>query len=217
MNIKDLLQDDALKVLEDQIILSCGRWSKDHDYTDEQSLLEVRQNIINRRVLQYQELLLPDIIAFNDAMSEALRKMFDKAHAIYEANKDFSKDIEVEAYCFLGRDYPVLHPLQGENRQELWDALQDSGWNPLYYSGVTFPLGLGLSGFNDLSSNDFDDFIGMNCPPPNWNEGLDQELTKDLHLTSAFHNLFDHTKFAITDFIYCREFYCEVKVDLDFM
>ena len=214
MNIKDLLQDDALKVLEDQIILSCGRWSKDHDYTNEQSLLEVRQNIINRRVLQYQELLLPDIIAFNDAMSEALRKMFDKAHAIYEANKDFSKDIEVEAYCFLGRDYPVLHPLQGENRQELWDALQDSGWNPLYDSGVTFPLGLGVSGFNDLSSNDFDEFIGMNCPPPNWNEGLDQELTKDLHLINAFHNLFDHTDFAITDFIYCRSFYYEIKVEI---
>ena len=35
MNIKDLLQDDALKALEDQIIMSFeGLWSKDHDYTD---------------------------------------------------------------------------------------------------------------------------------------------------------------------------------------
>ena len=77
MKIKDLLQDDALKALEDQIIMSFeGCWSKDHDYTDERSL-----------------------------------------------------------------------------------------------------------------------------------------MTKDLHLIDAFHNLFDHTDFAITDFIYCREFYYEIKFE----
>ena len=102
MNIKDLLQDDALKALEDQIIMSFeGCWSKDHDYTDERSLIQVRQNIINHRVLQHQDLLLPDIIAFNDAMSEALREMFDKAHAVYEANKGFGEDVEVEACCYI--------------------------------------------------------------------------------------------------------------------
>jgi len=98
MNIEDLLLDDALKALEGQIIMSFeGLWSKDHDYTDERSLIEVRKTIINHRVLQHQDLLLPDIIAFNDAMSEALREMFDKAHAVYEANKGFGEDVEVEA------------------------------------------------------------------------------------------------------------------------
>ena len=119
--------------------------------------------------------------------------------------------MEIWACCYLGNDYPALHPMQGENRQELWNALQDSGWNLLYDTGVFFPLR--LIGNYDPNSNDFDDFIGMNCPPPNWNEGLDQELTKDLHLTQAFHNLFDHTDFAITDFIYCRDFYYKIKVE----
>ena len=81
----------------------------------------------------------------------------------------------------------------------------------LYEGGVASPLK--LTGNYDRVFNDFDDFIGMKCPPPNWNEGLDQKLTKDLHLTQAFHNLFDHTDFAITDFIYCREFYYEIKVE----
>ena len=184
MNIKDLLQDDALKALEDQIIMSFeGLWSKDHDYTEERSLLQVRQNIINHRVLQHQDLLLPDIIAFNDAMSEALREMFDKAHAVYEANKGFGEDLEVEACCYLSNDYPALHPVQGEDRQDLWNALQDSGWNLLYEGGVAFPLQ--LRGNGDPNSNDFEEFIGMKCPPPNWNEGLDQELTKDLQLISS--------------------------------
>lgn len=212
MNIKDLLQDDALKALEDQIIMSFeGLWSKDHDYTDERSLIEVRKTIINHRVLQHQDLLLPDIIAFNDAMREALREMFDKAHAVYEANKKIDENVEIWACCYLSIDYPALHPVQGENRQELWNALQDSGWNLLYDTGVFFPLR--LIGNYDPNSNDFDDFIGMNCSSPNWNEGLDQELTKDLHLIQAFHNLFDHTDFAITDFIYCRDFYYKIKVE----
>lgn len=60
----------------------------------------------------------------------------------------------------------------------------------------------------------FDSFIGMDCPPPNWNEGLDPELTKDLHLISQFHNLFQHMLFAITDFIYVRKFRTEIKIEI---
>lgn len=209
MIIKDLLQDDALQALEEQIIMSFdGCFNNIHDYTEERCLLQVRQNIINHRVLKHQELLLPDIIAFNDALREALRKMYDKAHAIYETNKELGEAVSVDANCYLRNDYPALHPLQSDNRQDLWNALQDSGWNVLYDSGVTFTLELP----RDMNET-FNDFIGMNCPPPNWNEGLDQELTKDLHLIQAFHNLFDHTDFAITDFIYCRDFYIEIKVE----
>ena len=208
MSIKEILQDYALQELEEQIIMSYdGPFSKLHDYTNERCLLEVRRHIINHYVLQHQEALLPDIIAFNDALREALRKMYDKAHEVYEVNKGLGEDVEVEACCYLGNDYPALHPVQSENRQDLWGALQDSGWNLLYDSGVTHPFVL-----NRDAKETFDDFIGMNCPPPNWNEGLDQELTKDLHLIDAFHNLFDHTEFAITDFIYCRNFFYEIKV-----
>ena len=78
-----------------------------------------KMELINQYMLQRQEELLPDIIAFNDALREALHKMFDKAHAVYEANKDFGEDVTVEACCFLGNNYPALHPLQGENRQDL--------------------------------------------------------------------------------------------------
>lgn len=65
---------------------------------------------------------------------------------------------------------------------------------------------------SDIDEN-FDSFIGMDCLPPDRNEGLDRGLTKDLHLVSAFHNLFDHTNFAITDFIYVRKFETEINID----
>lgn len=73
-------------------------------------------------------------------------------------------------------------------------------------------MALSLPGLINCS---FESLIGMDCPPPNWNEGLDRELTKDLHLTSAFHHLFDHTKFAITDFIYVRAFETEVNIEIN--
>lgn len=41
------------------------------------------------------------------------------------------------------------------------------------------------------------------------------DLKDDLIQTLAyFHHLFDHTEFAITDFIYVREFYSEIKVEI---
>jgi hypothetical protein len=203
MSIKETLQDYALQEIEKQIILVYNSpIDIDHSYMDEASLLRVRKNIINRYMLQRQEELLPDIIAFNEALREALRKVYDRAHDDYENNKERGKDESVDACCFLDGDYPALHPLQTENRQELWEALLDSGWNR-QYDGVTHhPLVV-----NQKSKETFDEFIGMKSPSANWNEGLDPELTKDLRLINAFYHLFNNTEFAITDFIYCRDFW----------
>ena len=65
-----------------------------------------------------------------------------------------------------------------------------------------------------MEAETFDAYIGMDCPPPNWNEGLDQELTKDLHLILQFNHLFEYTNFALTDFIYCRDFELQTEITL---
>ena len=205
------LHDYDIQCIEQEIL-----WKYEDfrfDYSDYDCLLSLRKDMINKRVLAHQEEILPDIIAFNDALTEALREMYDRAHRIWDSikdNVDFGEEPEVSAKCFLSYDYPRLHPIQGEDRQKLWYALCDDEWNCLYADGVTLPT-LKLSGFNDS----FDSLIGMDCPPSNWNEGLDQKLTRDLHITSAFHHLFDHTKFAITDFIYVREFETEINIEID--
>lgn len=183
-------------------------------YTHCKFLLDMRREIINSKVLARQEEILPDIITFNNALRNALKEMYDRAHRIWAEIKDkdsFGDSIELKARCFLGYDYPKLHPVQGEDRQDLWDALRDSGWNPLYEDGVTIAA---LTLPRDIDDS-FDSLTGMDCPPPNWNEGLDQELTKDLHLICPFHHLFDHTKFAITDFIYVRQFETEINIVVD--
>ena len=196
-----------LRNLELEITMA---YSFDKDYPQCRRLIELRRDILNGQALANQAELLPDIIAFNDAICLALRRMFDHAHEIYSGISVFQPGIELEARCFLPKMYPASHPFQNSSRQELWEALCDTGFNPLYESGVSYSLYLP----NDLDAS-FDTYIGMDCTPPNWNERLDQKLTGDLHLINAFHNLFDHTNFALTDFIFCREFIEEINVKIE--
>ena len=204
------IHDYDIALIEEEILMKYGDIR--NDYSECDCLLSLRKDMINKRVLAHQEDILPDIIAFNDALREALKEMYDRAHRIWENIRDqkgWDEDFELTAKCFLGYDYPKSHPVQGEDREELWEAICDSGWNKIYDDGIAFPLRFP----QDLDES-FDTFIGMDCPPPNWNEGLDQELTKDLHLIHQFHNLFDHMRFAITDFIYVREFETEINIEI---
>ena len=206
------LQDYDIQLIEREILLKYELTPC--DYADCDCLLSLRKAMINERVLAHQEEILPDIIAFNDALTTALREMYDRAHRIWNSikeNKSFGDYLELTAKCYLGYDYPSLHPLQDVDQKELWWAICDSGWNPIYEDGVTLPTLTFPSGL-DVS---FDSFIGMECPPPNWNEGLDPELTRDLHLIQPFHHLFEHMNFAITDFIYVRHFETEINIVIE--
>ena len=205
--------DNNVDTIEREIIL------KYNDYrcynSDNDVLLSLRKGIINKQVLANQKELLPDIIAFNDALREALREMYDRAHCIWNKminiiDEGDGEEMELTAKIYLDTDYPALHPIQGDDRQDLWYALCDDDLNPMYADGISV-LTLTFPRDEDYT---FDTFIGMDCPPPNWNEGLDPELTKDLHLISQFHNLFEHMLFAITDFIYVRKFRTEINIEI---
>lgn len=207
------MMDYSVKVIEREIIC---RYNDYRCYrSNDDVLLSLRKDIINKRVLANQKEIMPDIVAFNDALREALQEMYNRAHRIWNKmietiEEGDGEEMELTAKCFFDVDYPNLHPTQGEDRQDLWYALCDEDLNPLYADGIsvltlTFPRDEGRT---------FDSFVGMDCPPPNWNEGLDPELTKDLHLISQFHNLFLHMLFAITDFIYVRKFRTEINVEI---
>ena len=208
-----VIMDNNVDTIEREIIL------KYNDYrcynSDNDVLLSLRKDIINKQVLANQKELFPDIIAFNDALREALREMYDRAHRIWDKminiiDEGDGEEMELTAKIYLDTDYPALHPIQGDDRQDLWYALCDDELNPMYADGISV---LTLTFPRDVNYT-FDTFIGMDCPPPNWNEGLDPELTKDLHLISQFHNLFQHMLFAITDFIYVRKFRTEINVEI---
>ena len=207
------INDYEIQCIEQEILTmyqSCRYNAQEYE-----RLLLLRRYIINHRVLEHQEEILPDIIAFNDALTDALKKMYDEAYQLWDkikVDKDFGDDPEVSAICFLDDIYPKAHPVQKDDRQEFWYALDDYRHSS-YQNGITLvPLSINRS----HEKEPFESLIGMDCPPPNWNEGLDAELTKDLHLTSAFHNIFFHMGFAITDFIYVRQFEKEIKIELNY-
>ena len=208
-----IIMDNNVDAIEREII------QKYNDYrcynADNDVLLSLRKDIIDKQVLANQKELLPEIIAFNDTLREALREMYDRAHRIWDKminiiDEGDGEEMELTAKIYLDTDYPALHPIQGDDRQDLWYALCDDDLNPMYADGISV---LTLT-FPRDDSQTFDYFIGMDCPPPNWNEGLDPELTKDLHLISQFHNLFQHMLFAITDFIYVRKFRTEINIEI---
>lgn len=206
------IHDYDIQCVEEKIL---DKYNNFRPLSNYQYLLSLRKRMINKRVLAHQEEILQDIISFNDVLPEKLREMYDRAHRIWASikdNEEFGEAPILTALCSFSNDYPELHPVQGEDREELWEALCDSGWNPLYEHGVTLRA-LMLSRHEEDET--FESFIGMSCEPLNWNEGLDQELTKDLHLISAFHHLFDHMKFAITDILYVRKFETEFNIEID--
>ena len=170
------------------------------DYKQVECLLRVRKEMLNEQAMSHQEELLPDIIAFNDVFRNALKVMYDKALNLYQQVSAIYPNIHLDAKCSLDYDYPKSHPYQADHREDLWEALCNEG-NPYYEnSGAAHLM------FNEGCCESFDSFIGMVDGITNWNEHFDPELTKDLHLIMAFHELFEDMNFALTDFIFVREF-----------
>ena len=211
--VEKYIMDYSIEAIEREII---QRYNDTRCYeSNDDFLLSLRKYIINKKVLAHQEDILPDIIVFNDALREALREMYDRAHRIWDKmvqniDENDGEEMELEAKCYFNYKYPELHPIQGKDRQDLWDALCDEDLNPLYADGISV---LTLT-FPRDERQTFDSFIGMDCPPPNWNEGLDQELTKDLHLINQFHTLFQHMNFALPDILYVRKFKTEINIGI---
>ena len=114
--------DNNVDAIEREII------QKYNDYrcynSDNDVLLSLRKDIINKQVLANQKELLPDIIAFNDALREALREMYDRAHCIWNKminiiDEGDGEEMELTAKCYLDKNYTDMQTIQGEDRQDL--------------------------------------------------------------------------------------------------
>jgi len=107
--------------------------------------------------------------------------------------------------------------VQGRDRQYLFEALTDEMCTDLYpHSGINI---VGLNWNNGKNFSDPDSLYESNPETydfdgDNRNEGLDRELTKDLHLSVMFHNLYDHTNLAISDYIFVRRFFSKFKMEI---
>lgn len=181
-----------------------------------QHLMERRKKIAHRGLWDYQAKLLPDIIEFNDALKGAFHEMWNTIDVM--RNKINYEYQSIEATLWFDTNFPANHPLAKKadadkkaKLQELWEAITDPDAHQAYKYGIHRSIHS-----NCLLEETFEGFVGLSETTPNWNEGLNPEVTKDLHLIMPFHTLFEHTDFTIYDLIYVRDFHMEIDVEMDF-
>lgn len=120
------------------------------------------------------------------------------AYQEYLHRDDYLGEFDMKGKLFLGYEYPSLHPIQTEIAKQLWDALTQGGFNTLYDDGCAWSLHFSKEYPPEHSGHEtLEKWLGMEDENDNWNEGLDREWSKDMHL------------------IYVREFNLEVHVEFD--
>lgn len=219
MDIKYVFEDSRIVMLEEEMV----RIDENCLYTDEERhvmnyLLKERSNVL-WHLNVYDDEMKQLLVDFNNALRNACAELYRRTMTIYQEclhRESILGDFEVEGKIFLGCEYPALHPVQTETAKQVWNALTQGGFCALYDDGCAWPLRFSReyppehSGYETLEK-----WIGMEDENDNWNEGLDREWSKDLHLIQPFHNLYDHCDFSLYDLIYVREFNLEVNVEFD--
>ena len=149
-------------------------------------------------------------------MKQQLIDMRKRSISLYESvcKAGIHGSVEVTSKCFLGYEYSKIHPVQTMRAKKIWAILNGTidDYMLLYCDD-------GVNGFDIYAENpeieSENELLYMNEEEDNWNEGLDREMTKDMHLTYAFHNLYEHTEFSIFDLLWVRDFNIEVHAEID--
>ena len=101
--------------------------------------------------------------------------------------------------------------------KKMWAVLNGSltDYMPLYMDGVdNFVLDYVAGRENEIPSEN--QLLYLDEKIDNWNDELDQEMTKDMHLIHPFHNLYSHMDFSIIDLLWVRDFNIEISLESDY-
>lgn len=222
MTIQEILSSTAVRSVEEQILslyheIERTHWNKEYENKKAiRSCLEVRKQILDSMfVLDEQNKQL--MTEFNDALIQQLIEMRKRTISLYNRvyKPDMIGSIEVVGKCFMGYEYSKIHPVQSMRAKKMWAILNGSidDYISLYHED-------GVDSFEirsyDSQIESENEFLYLNEDMGNCNEGLDRELTSDMHLTYAFHNLFRHLDFSIYDLLWVRDFNIEIHVEYDY-
>ena len=221
MTAQEIFNSTAVRSVEEQILdlyheTERKHWCNDENKKAIKSLLEVRRRILNSMfVLDEQNKQL--LAEFNESMKQQLIEMRKRAIDLYYSISKLDKNgrIDVIGKCFMGYEYSKIHPVQSIRAKKMWAVLNGSLDDYIFLYCE--------DGVNSFYINNYDpkiesenEFLYLNEHLDNWNEGLDREMTKDMHLTYAFHNLFSHLDFSIYDLLWVRDFNIEIHVEYDY-
>ncbi len=221
MTIQEIYNSQPVRKVE-YMILDCqrqsekGMWGMETGRVAIQSLLSIRKTILNEMFVM-DDYYLHLLSGFNEAMKQQMIEMRQRTIALYEsvAKAGLPGAIEVEGKCFFGYDYPPLHPIQDERAKRMWDILNGTidDFIPMYSNGFgQFHIDTYHSSTPIIESEQ--QMLYLSEETGNWNEGLDSEPTKVMHLIYPFHDLFEHMEFAIFDLLWVRDFNIELNVEI---
>jgi len=189
--------------------------SEDDD--DRDWIAKERRDYINDAIWDDQELWLPYLVEFDNAAKVAMRELFDHGKRVFDKMSALYKGriVDVNASLFPSKHYSKLHPVQDRFHEMLWENVLLSERTNEYFD--CFLPHLWWSTDRDPNPEKLEDIEVYGLDDDNWNEGLDRELTKDLHLSHYFHHIWECSSFAYTDFIFVREFdqHIEVVIEKD--
>lgn len=178
-------------------------------------LLDIRKQLLDKQFVMdahYKQLLAD----FNKALTEQLLKMRLDVISTYNAVRQVAPEHDMEAVgkCFLAYRYSPLHPNQSRLGKTIWEILGGTitAFVPLYEDGV-ISCGWRYGGGEPETENQM---LYLSEQTDNWNEGLDRDMTADMHLIFPFHNLYEHTCFSIFDLLWVRDFNVEISVEYDY-
>ncbi|MCQ2383311.1 MAG: hypothetical protein MJZ96_00315 [Paludibacteraceae bacterium] len=189
----------TIEYIEDQILLHSNS-TENKDIAHCQAYLEQRKKLLNEEFINHLEEHLSELADFNERMTTALRTLWEDTQKCFDISKNMDDfDIEIRAYLELDAEKDDNE----KNWFEIFCLLSDPTYNPLYKNGVCL-LPIILTTKIEAFTKSFDEFIGNDGN--SWNEGLPNELTKDIPLTMMFHHLFDHTYWSLYDIVKIKHF-----------
>ena len=218
MTIQEIYDSWPLRRLEHSILdlqrkKDKGLWGRETGVVAIRELLEHRKNLLDGMFVMdahYKQLLYD----FNEAIKEQMIEVRKRTINLYEAisKARIPGTIEVKGKCYLGFNYPKLHPIQDNRAHKMWDILNgcDDNYMPLYDDGLG-QFEIYSYNMTDTGYDSVNQMLYLGEEPYNCNDGLNREMTEDMMLTFQFHDLYDHMEFSIFDLLWVRDF--ELDVD----
>jgi hypothetical protein len=222
MTIQEIFNIPAIKDIEIEILtLQTGNERKIYSGPEGfaiEHLLGIRKHILDSMFVMdehYKHLLSE----FSEALRLELIEMRKRTISLYEAvtEKEPAGEVEVIGKCFLGYDYSKIHPIQTMRAKKMWAVLNGSldCYIPLYRDGIVdFRIDNWRNDTPPTIASE-NEMLYLDEKLDNWNEELDSEMTKDMHLVYPFHNLFCHMDFSIFDLLWVRDFNLEICAEVD--
>ena len=148
--------------------------------------------------------------AFCARLNDAVIKLYRKAWSLYEQLAQTNMTEGITMVAKLRMVYPESHPIQDEEEQEVWNALQIWRYNSGFDNAFTLMY---RQGYQEV----YDEKAILQLQPKDepWDEQLPEEWSQDLPLTILFHHWHTHSFFSLYDLMYICDIEGCLRIELD--